>query len=49
MKSGTDPKFGARPMNRAIQDTIEQIIANKMIRGQIKPGSEITLSRADFD
>lgn len=48
MNYGVDPKFGARPMNRAIQDKIEHIIADKMIRGEIKPGSEITLSRADL-
>lgn len=48
MKYGTDPKFGARPMNRAIQDKIEQAIAEKMIRGEAKPGSEITLTEKDL-
>jgi ATP-dependent Clp protease ATP-binding subunit ClpC len=47
-EKGTDPKFGARPMNRAIQDTVEQTIADKMIRGNIKPGVKIELSRADL-
>jgi ATP-dependent Clp protease ATP-binding subunit ClpA len=48
MEFGVDPKFGARPMNRAVQDKVEQIIADKLIRGSIKPGSDIELSTADF-
>jgi ATP-dependent Clp protease ATP-binding subunit ClpC len=48
MHYGMDPKFGARPMNRAIQDKIEQIIAEKMIRGDISPGAEIALTSADL-
>ncbi len=48
MKSGTDPKFGARPMNRAIQDKVEQIIAEKMIRGDFQAGSEIVLTQGEL-
>ena len=48
MTYGTDPKFGARPMNRAIQDKIEQVIAEKMIRGTLAPGSEIALTALDL-
>ncbi|MCC2630460.1 MAG: hypothetical protein K0S38_269 [Candidatus Paceibacter sp.] len=48
MKYGTDPKFGARPMNRAIQDKIEQVIAEKMIRGDIIPGAEVALNAGDL-
>lgn len=49
VKIGTDPKFGARPMNRAIQDKVEQVIAEKMLRREIKPGAEIRLTRADLE
>jgi ATP-dependent Clp protease ATP-binding subunit ClpA len=45
---GVDPKFGARPMNRAIQDKVEQAIADKMIRGALKKGSEIRLSAKEL-
>lgn len=48
MAYGTDPKFGARPMNRAIQDKIEQVIAEKMIRGDIAPGAEVVLKSGDL-
>jgi ATP-dependent Clp protease ATP-binding subunit ClpC len=48
-EKGIDPKFGARSMNRAIQDTIEQIVANKIVLENIKPGQTIVLSRTDLD
>jgi ATP-dependent Clp protease ATP-binding subunit ClpA len=48
MQYGTDPKFGARPMNRAIQDKIEQVIAEKMIRGDIIQGQEVALLSQDL-
>lgn len=41
---GTDPKFGARPMNRAIQEEIEQKIAEKIIAGDIHEGSKAVIS-----
>jgi ATP-dependent Clp protease ATP-binding subunit ClpB len=48
MQFGSDPKFGARPMNRAIQDKIEQVIADKMIKGEIQAGTKIELSEEDL-
>ena len=48
MQFGSDPKFGARPMNRAIQDTVEQKIADKIIQGAIKPGEKIVLTAEDL-
>ncbi len=41
VKKGRDPKFGARPLNRAIQDTIEQRIAEGIIDGSYRAGSTI--------
>lgn len=46
---GQDPKFGARPMNRAIQEKVEQVIAEKMLRGEIEAGSKIELSSKDLE
>ncbi|MDO8590253.1 MAG: ATP-dependent Clp protease ATP-binding subunit [bacterium] len=48
-KKGMDPKFGARPLNRAIQETVEQVIAKKMISGEITSGSEIELTEKDVN
>jgi ATP-dependent Clp protease ATP-binding subunit ClpC len=48
VKVGSDLAFGARPINRAIQDNVEEIIAKKLISGDIKPGSKVTLTEADL-
>ncbi len=49
LQAGTDPKFGARPMNRAIQEKVEQVIAKKLIQGDISAGGTLTLSSEDFN
>ncbi len=46
---GYDPEFGARPMRRIIQKTVENAIAVKILRGEVQPGSVITLDVADLD
>ncbi len=40
---GYDPEFGARPMTRAIQDTVEYAIAQMILKGELNPGQTITL------
>ncbi|HYH74869.1 MAG TPA: AAA family ATPase [Candidatus Saccharimonadales bacterium] len=45
--AGYDPEFGARPMRRIIQKTVENAIAVKILQGQAQPGSVITLDVAD--
>ncbi|MDA1334789.1 MAG: ATP-dependent Clp protease ATP-binding subunit [bacterium] len=35
---GYDKTFGARPMRRAIQDHVEQVIAKKILSGELKRG-----------
>ena len=47
-QQGVDPVFGARPMNRYIQENLEQVIAEKLIRGDIKEGSKFTLLPEDL-
>lgn len=41
---GYNPEFGARPMTRAIQDTIEYWVARKVVSGQFEPGQTIALT-----
>lgn len=48
VKEGNDPEFGARPLNRVIQEKIEKIIAEKIIRGDLKAGSEISLKEEEL-
>lgn len=45
---GTDPKFGARPLNRAIAEKIEQAIADRIVSGELKPGSRIEFVERDL-
>lgn len=40
---GYDPQFGARPMNRAIQDTVEYVVARMILSGSTQPGQQISL------
>lgn len=40
---GYNPEFGARPMLRAIQNTVEYAVAQKILRGEVEAGQEITL------
>ena len=47
-KEGFDPVYGARPLRRAIQSKVEDLIAEKMLDGEINQGSLITVS-ADGD
>ncbi len=48
VKKGSDPKFGARPLQRALQDTIESVIARKMLEGKLAPGTLLELTSTDL-
>ena len=39
--NGFDPKFGARPLDRLIQDTIKDPLANELLFGNLKQGGEV--------
>ena len=46
-KEGTDTTYGARPLRRAIQNLIEDKIAEEILDGKIKPNSKITVTAKD--
>ena len=46
--AGYDPRLGARPMRRVVQRTVENIVANKMLSGELVAGSGIRLTVADI-
>jgi ATP-dependent Clp protease ATP-binding subunit ClpA len=48
VQKGYSPEFGARPMQRVLQDVIEEKIAQKIISGEVKKGDTVPLTRADF-
>jgi len=43
-EEGFDEQFGARPLRRFIQDNIEDAIAQKMLKEEIKRGDKINVS-----
>ncbi len=42
-KSGFDPQYGARPLRRAIQNDIEDMLSEKIIGGDLQRGDSITV------
>ncbi len=45
--AGFDPVYGARPLKRAIQQQIENPLANEILAGKFKPGDVIEIGVAD--
>jgi ATP-dependent Clp protease ATP-binding subunit ClpC len=43
----SDAKMGARPLKRAIQQTIEDAMAEELLRGNIKAGMDVTVTLKD--
>ena len=46
IEKGYNPKYGARPLERAIQKHIEDVLAEEILSGKVKKGD---LVLADFD
>ncbi len=42
-----DPAFGARPLRRYVQHTVETMIAKRILRGDVAPGSELQVDLAN--
>src|SRR5690625_427588 len=40
---GYDPEYGARPLRRAIQTNVEDILSDELISGRVKAGDKITV------
>jgi len=46
-ESGFDPVYGARPLKRAVQQFIENPLAQDILAGKFTPGSTIAVTRKD--
>lgn len=46
--AGYDPRLGARPMRRAVQRSIENLVAKRLLEGSAQPGATIALEEADI-
>jgi ATP-dependent Clp protease ATP-binding subunit ClpB len=42
-----DPAFGARPLRRYVQHTVETMIAKRILLGDVAPGSELVVDMAN--
>jgi ATP-dependent Clp protease ATP-binding subunit ClpA len=47
IKLGWDPAYGARPLRRVIQNTIEDVLAEHLLLGRYEPGTTIVVDRVD--
>lgn len=47
VEGGFDPVYGARPLKRFLQNEVENLLARKLIEGDILDGAEITVGRMD--
>ena len=44
---GYDPEFGARPLRRYVQHTVETMLSKKLLEGRITTGSTVTVDYRD--
>ena len=45
--AGYDPVYGARPLRRAIQSQVEDLVSDEMLSGNVSEGDKITIDCAD--
>jgi len=45
---GYDPQFGARPMRRVIQEKVENLLAKKLLSGEVKENQTYQITMADI-
>ena len=42
-KEGFDPVYGARPLKRVIQNEVQNVLAIKLLNGEIKEGDTVSI------
>lgn len=47
LERGYDPKYGARPLRRAIQKMLEDSLSNLMLEGTLKAGEKVSVTVSD--
>ncbi len=47
VEAGFDPVYGARPLKRAIQQQLENALAQRLLAGEFAPGDAITADWQD--
>ena len=47
VEKGYDEKYGARPLRRAIQNLLEDKLAEAVLDGEVKAGDEVTVTKGE--
>ena len=42
-----DPQYGARPLRRYVQHTVETMLSKRLLRGDVTPGQTVTVDAVD--
>ena len=42
-----DPQYGARPLRRYLQHTVETMLSKKILKGDLHPGDQVTVDAAN--
>ncbi len=45
---GYDPRLGARPLRRVMQRAVENVVAQKLLSGQVSPGQQIQIDAPEL-
>jgi ATP-dependent Clp protease ATP-binding subunit ClpC len=48
-QEGYDPDFGARPLRRVVQSSIEQLVADRLVSGDVSAGDSIRITKRDIE
>ena len=47
VEASYDPQYGARPLRRYVQHTVETMLSKKLLRGEVLPGQTVTVDAVD--
>ena len=47
VENAYDPQYGARPLRRYVQHTVETMLSKRILRGDVLPGQTVTVDAAD--
>jgi ATP-dependent Clp protease ATP-binding subunit ClpB len=47
VEASYDPQYGARPLRRYVQHTVETMLSKRILRGQVLPGQTVTVDVRD--
>ena len=47
VEAAYDPQYGARPLRRYLQHTVETMLSKRILRGEILPGQTVTVDTVD--